>query len=65
MLGQALTQGIAGVIEPLQRGEGGVEQPQEVAEGLLIAAVWGGGEQQQVPLTVFGQTAKQGVALVP
>jgi hypothetical protein len=49
----------------LQRREIGDEQPEQVEERVLVAAVGSGRQQHQVAVAVFGQALEQLVALLP
>lgn len=61
--GQGLVRRFAQGVE-VQGGEVGVEEGQEGAEGLLHAAVGGGGEEEEVTVGVAGQVAQELVALL-
>jgi outer membrane receptor protein involved in Fe transport len=65
-IAETLAQRLAGIARQiLQLGELGVEESEQVEEGVLVAAVGRGGEQDQVALRGLGQPTEQTVALVP
>ena len=44
--------------------EGGIEQGEQGAEGVLLAGVGRGGDQDHVPVLILGQSGDEAVALV-